>query len=277
MVNRNFKLPFLGSSKFTFLCLSAVLILLGKAQFQAAATSEVFTQVEKLSSTRRQDRLAAVRSLRQIGSPVVPILMEALESPEPSIRKNAAFALGSMGSEAVEAIPALFSALTTWEQTDRIDAALALHQIALASPDNLNRVLAELETALGDQSASVRQGATVGLGLFGAAATPAIDPLIATLQDPDEEVRVGAAIALKRIGAPAIPALTAALTHENAQVRAKAAFALGRINAAAMPKVAATLETSDRQIRQTAAQSLENFQPLNSTPSEAIPQLVAQG
>ncbi len=238
----------LNSPKLALLCLSVVFLLIGKVATQATTTAEVITQLEQLSNKNRQSRLSAVKTLKKIGSTAIPVLIEALNDPDINIRKNAAFALGSMGAEAIEAVPALLAALKDADQSLRMDVAVALRHIGPTSTEVLEFAIADLTNTLTDENPQVRQGAAFGLGILSQEAASAVPHLIATLKDSDEEVQIAAAIALKRIGQAAVPALTAALNDEQMSVRAKAAFALGKINAEAVPSVTEALENSAQQI-----------------------------
>lgn len=247
------------SPKLALFCLSFLLLFGGKIQAQATTTAEVIDQIERLGSSNRRHRLAAVQTLKKIGSPAVSVLVEALNDSDVNVRKNAAFALGSMGSDGVEAVPTLLSTLKDSSSEVRMNVAVALRNITPASPAVQAQAIEELTAALQHEEATVRQGAAFGLGILGPVAHAAIPDLITTLKDSDEQVSLKAAIALKRMGQPAVAALTEALNHPDMQVRAKAAFALGKIKASIVPDMTAALQNTERQIRQTAAQSLEKL------------------
>src|SRR5262245_53744535 len=83
---------------------------------------------------------------------------------------------------------------------------------------------------LANKSEDVRLGAAIVLGKIGPAA---VEPLKESLAATDEDVRFFAVSALAFVGPPArsaAPALVKALADKSAQVRRKAAYALGRIN-----------------------------------------------
>jgi HEAT repeat protein len=63
--------------------------------------------IERLTDINAGIRLKASRALAAIGRPAVADLQAALRSPDPDIRKNAAFCLGEIGTEASPAVPAL--------------------------------------------------------------------------------------------------------------------------------------------------------------------------
>lgn len=88
----------------------------------------------------------------------------------------------------------------------------------------------------------VRETAADALARIGDAAVPS---LVATLQDPDRDVRAQAARALARMGPraePAIPALIAALNDSDQEVRMGAARALGQIGPPAAEAVPDLIE-----------------------------------
>ena len=245
------------SPKIVRFCFSAMLLLMGTTATQATATAEVITKIQELGSDNRQHRLAAVKVLKQMGSTVVPVLVEALEDPDPAIRRSAAYGLGVMGLQDSDTIAALLSHLKDPDPAVRMDVAVALQQLGPASDQIQKTAIADFIEALNHEDKAVREGATFALGTLGKEAAPAIAQLIAALKDSDEEVRISAAIALRRIGSPAVPALTKALTDADMQVRTKAAFALGKIESALIPAMTAALENSDRQLHQNVAKSPE--------------------
>jgi CubicO group peptidase (beta-lactamase class C family) len=89
--------------------------------------------------------------------------------------------------------------------------------------------------ALGNADPAIRWDAIVALTHSGAGAVPS---LTRALADPDANVRIGAALALGRIGAQAkgaVPRLVEALKDQNAQVRENSARALGAMGTVAAP------------------------------------------
>jgi len=83
-----------------------------------------------------------------------------------------------------------------------------------------------------------------------------VPPLVAALDDRDEDVRHGAGMALAYIGADAVPALVAALERSPVpHVRASAAWALSFMGAAgtpALPALQAALDDEDKDVRYVA-------------------------
>jgi len=121
------------------------------------------------------------------------------------IRSRVAWALGEIGD--VKALPALMKALKDHDQEDH-------------DPDSV------------PDEANVRQAALEALGMFGAAAEPAVPLIVSILDDHDSPIRSDAISALGCIGpaaSQALPALVEALRDSNSEVRACAAWALGNI------------------------------------------------
>ncbi|MFQ5796483.1 MAG: HEAT repeat domain-containing protein [Candidatus Bipolaricaulia bacterium] len=175
-------------------------------------------------------------------------LIEALQDENFRVRFAAAKALGEMGLDAQDAIPALVE-------------------------------------ALGDEVVYVRYGVTVALGGIGSAAVPA---LANALQNEDKLVRFHAAAALVMIGPDArdaIPSLTEALRDESEGVRFTSAFVLGKIGPDAHDAVPGLIEVLrgdvDWRVRLRAAWALAEIGPDAMGPDtwdtvlqDAIPPLI---
>ncbi len=135
------------------------------------------------------------------------------------------------------------------------------------------RAIAELE-ALGDRAAEaapalvgvlastnedVRLGAALALGKIG---TASVEPLARAAASPDADIRFYAIWGLAFVGPPArsaAPTVVKALSDASAQVRRKAAYALGRIDTEPKLVVAAlvtALADPDADVRQAVEQAL---------------------
>jgi hypothetical protein len=88
----------------------------------------------------------AAEALSRIGPPAVPMLVEALGSPDLSVRKRALEVLLRMGPDAKEAVPALVALLEDEDEELRKGAAVALGRIG---PDSAPAVPALMKTMLG--------------------------------------------------------------------------------------------------------------------------------
>jgi hypothetical protein len=94
---------------------------------------------------------------------------------------------------------------------------------------------------------------------------PAIEPLVAALQDRNKEVRALATSALREIleetkDARAVEPLIATLNHKNDDVRRRAALLLGIIgDTRAVEPLTAALKDKDEEVRERAAEALRNI------------------
>ena len=201
------------------------------------------SQIRFLKNKDSRVRSRAAENLARLGAEakfaILP-LRQRLRDADPQVRCRAATALGEIGSAAVEE---LIHALALPDRNVRREAVWALGKIG---PEALPAVGA-LARALSHRDATVRKGAARALGLLGRWARPAIPFLIAALSDTDLFFSRLAAWALGMIGAPAVAALVGALGHADKYVQREAAWALGQIGpdaAAAVPKLTAILKFS---------------------------------
>jgi HEAT repeat protein len=153
----------------------------------------------------------------------VAALLESLGSPEPSVRRAAAFSLGELGAE----------------------AAGAVNQLARAM--------------LRDPDIEVRTSAVFALGEIG---PPALPVLMQNLDADDPRIRRSIASALVRIGKPAVPELIPLLDHADPILRRNAVGILGRIGppaAPALPFLERALEDEDKAFCWTAKQAIRKI------------------
>ena len=80
-------------------------------------------------------RETAAAALGRIGKPAVPKLIEALASPNPVLRHQAADTLARIGPSAADAVPALIQSLRDEDPLVRKSAARALGQIGPEAAD----------------------------------------------------------------------------------------------------------------------------------------------
>jgi HEAT repeat protein len=147
-------------------------------------------------------------SLRDIGTPAIPILRKALRNQNATVRKHAGLVLLAIGPGAV---PDLLDALKDPDAGVRWQAVGNLCQVAYdRSKDELTArlVIASLMTALAkDANKEVRAEAATCLALLAAKATVAVPALIDALDDREPIVHYAAMRALAAIGPAAKPAL----------------------------------------------------------------------
>lgn len=164
-------------------------------------------------------------------------------------RTNATAALEAMGTNAVPGLVDLLNRRDSWAR-QRISATV------LKLPRPLARRLQSW--ILRPEAAVYRRAGAKGLGLLGPRAAEAVPALIATLHEPDIQLRSDAATALARIGVPAFQQLTIALADVDPGVRNFAAYALGQMGAAAeaaTPNLIGDFSDTNRDVRASAAYS----------------------
>lgn len=116
-------------------------------------------------------------------------------SPYPSSRYYAIDALGSIGPPAKEAVPSLLRWATNTNAHVLCSAMHALVRIS-EEPD---LVLSVLTNALHSPVPVVRMNAVLALGELGPVAKPAVPALVEMFDDPFQDIRRDATIALKAI------------------------------------------------------------------------------
>jgi len=147
----------------------------------------------------------------------VDALVGQLQSPNPGLRGQAAMELGEMGGAARDAVKPLAALLLADDDLNvRYWAASALGAIGPEAAEGVPALVAALRTTFpgrglkGPQRyyADGRAVAAKALGLIGPAARSAAPALRDALRDTDSSVRDAAATALKQIeaGSPAHPA-----------------------------------------------------------------------
>jgi hypothetical protein len=177
---------------------------------------EVFRQNERF-------RKQLVKALGAVGTPAVPLLIQALGDWNSDVRAAACEALVKIGDG--QAVPAL----SVWAHAGKglaLEALQQMGQAPLPLPEAVAQVVAQgawgvLVRALPHEAV---RAAVVELG------TPAVPPLIQALGDWNSDVRVAACEALGEIGdGQAVPHLIQALGDGDEDVRAAACRALGEI------------------------------------------------
>ncbi len=128
----------------------------------------------------------------------LPMLLNALENPDPQVRKTAVEKMAGLGPAGHSAIPNLLRCVADPDESVRAAAILALGRIRAPYA----RTAPEIVQRLSDTSVEVRYAAAVALAHYGAGARSALAALRACLQDPEEKVAKCVAGAIKMIEFP---------------------------------------------------------------------------
>jgi HEAT repeat protein/beta-lactamase regulating signal transducer with metallopeptidase domain len=169
----------------------------------------------------------AALALASFGRPALAPLTNQLDSPNATVRRNAAWAIGELhnmlSGERANAVPQLITLLGDSDEWVRMAAARALGEL------RDSRSLPKLVATLSDDDWRVRELAVWALSeMKDARAVTALCNVL--LSDPRVEVRRGAAEALGEISsADALPTLKQALNDKEPSVSAKAAWAISEI------------------------------------------------
>jgi HEAT repeat protein len=138
-----------------------------------------------------EDFLWASRALKSIGSPSIPVLIEALKAADPKLRSGAAYTLGDFGTEVREALPAIYALEGDGNEKVRDAVRFALKKIKdYDHPDpKLKARVDKLIAGLENPKWQVRRDAAGELGRIGPWAKGALPALRAALSDDDDNVR----------------------------------------------------------------------------------------
>jgi HEAT repeat protein len=182
------------------------------------------------SSVVRREAIRVLSGVRPTTDEVIAALAGALtDDREPTVRGEAAAALGVLGRAAGAATPALVKALRDAAASVRGQAALGLGRVA---PDPAVAVPA-LAAAVRDDDRDVRARAIDAIAAFGAAGRPAVPALVEALRD--KSIAHFAVRALGAIGSAARdnrdcgPALIELASTAGGDLLTETARSLGRI------------------------------------------------
>jgi hypothetical protein len=145
---------------------------------------------------RPETTSVSASALARIGPEAFAPLTHALESPHREVRAAAAGALGAMPGDLATILPALRKALADSDKSVRINAVIALGQIAETKPE---AVLDDLIHGLRDTSPSVKIFAADSLARLGKGGRPAVPELVNMAEGLDRLASGKAVSALKQI------------------------------------------------------------------------------
>ena len=228
---------------------------------EAAAAVEPLTKV--VADAPVEERVQAILALAAIGEPAkaaTPQLLEAIDSPDASLRYVAAYALGQLrakeGEEALEQASA---------SDDQFLASIASWARARINPDDESlrtKALERLELELTDESPALRQAAVEGIsglldGLDEAGRRKLAVKLVGALKDPVPSVGLAAGGALIRLGADAVGTLRDALVVPESRNAAMELLAeIGAASRPALDAMIAGLSDEDPGYRSNAAMAI---------------------
>ncbi|TWT58138.1 putative lyase [Thalassoglobus neptunius] len=193
--------------------------------------------------------------IAQSDGPTVTELAQNLQTGELDERRDAAYALAALGSDAEPALEALISGLGDKDQQVWTQSAMAIARIGPRAEAAIPTLVENLDR-YEDQ---VRYRAAWVLGQIG---TAAVEPLIEVTRGYQDRARGAAADALGWIPDSAetsIPVLESLLNDNSASVRERTTVALSRLGAVAEKSLAIALENDREDVRMLAAQGLANF------------------
>lgn len=229
-------------------------VLLGPAG-RAAQTKRPLAQLIADLKKGEKEQLQAISELEALGpkaAEAVPALIAVLDTKNEDVRLSATMALGKIGQPAVAG---LSKAIKSPDEDVRFYAVWAL---AFVGPPATGATPVVVE-ALTDKSAQVRRKAAYALGRIDADPKLAVGPLIAALEDSNEDVRQAALAVLPKMGEAAVPPLLQAVKGDKAALRLMAVKALGEMGppaAAAIPELKALLLATDKGTAEPAASAL---------------------
>jgi HEAT repeat protein len=211
-------------------------------------------------------RAAAVESLGRIAAPPARDLAEqavraALDDPDVAVRLQAAKALWGLERDSAAVLPVLTAILPTGESWQ---AAYALARMGGEAEPAVPGLVEALRRERVPRPYRTPPSSAFALGQIGAAAIPALAPL---LKAADARTRLNAVMAIGfmgRGGGGAVPDLLPLLSDKDAEVRNVTALTLASIGAAreqVLDGLSACLGAEDIYMRSAAAQALREIAP----------------
>jgi HEAT repeat protein len=180
----------------------------------------------------------------------------ALESPDATVRRDAAEEAALFGPESHEAVPPLLHALSDSDPAVRRLAAKAL--VDLIAPED-RTALGPLRGALADSDAYVRKSAVLAVTRLSGGADAVRDDLRSLEKDPERAVREAAEDAVVQMGGPAeeiAPILVRHLSSGTASEREDAMTRLVGMGALAVPLLEAHVMDSSAAARDLALKAM---------------------
>ncbi|KKK72711.1 hypothetical protein LCGC14_2901140, partial [marine sediment metagenome] len=204
-----------------------------------SADSAVDGLVKLLAEPSETLRRKAAAALGKIGPAAHPALAKALADPDKKISDQALAILSKAGPEV---IPSLAKLASSRDESVRARAGTILLRHG-------KRAVGSFLEALDSDDEKVRLTAVEHLKELGADAESALPRLVKALTDPNTHVCNQAQLALAKIGAPAVEALIASLDDADAFARKLSTDALVQIGPPAAAKLTEALKSKSESIR----------------------------
>lgn len=206
--------------------------------------------VGKLIYSKIDGKKKAMRAIKAIGEPAVPILIKNLNKRDAFYWVAAA--LGELGDKSVPAVPSLISRLNDKYDRNADKAYEVIRQIGPKSVPYLVKALSK------ERKFAAKLKLVKLLGTFGAAAKDAVPQLAKLLREKNPDMRKAASLSLSNLGPEAAKAAAKELSNKKSYVRLAAASSLARMGASAkdvVPLLEARLKKEKKKDVKAAIQN----------------------
>jgi HEAT repeat protein len=226
-----------------------------------------------LKSENPSDAITAAGVLGTKSKDAVPLLAKMAAHKEPRIRAEAVVALVRLASQGKEALEALRTAAKDDDPQIAFWATVAVCRL-----DPKPETVAAVAGYLSDRNPMLRRDTADILRWLGDAGKPALARLTATLDDPEETVRIVVATALWKIdrNPAALPAVAKLCRSTDPQIREQAVTEIGVTfgadGKAAVPDLVKRLFDPFANVRSATAEALGRIGP---NAKDAAPALLA--
>ena len=215
--------------------------------------------------------------LGQIGPAAVPLLIDAMEDKEWSVRFGATRQLGELGKESASAIPRLLRLTKDEDRFLRKNAAQAIWKINGDAQPLISFLKDELQNTEKDSSFRKADAMDIVITLDrdGKEVVPL---LIGLLNDEKPVVRIKAATTIwviEKKHDKVLPVLLEGLKAPESNIAARSARAIGKMGPqarAAMPELLKALEYSGDEVRHWVAVAIWKIEPKSNIATKALVQ-----
>jgi HEAT repeat protein len=242
------------------------------AQSQDRQSKEITLLIQQLKSSNENEQRSAIYALVELGEPAIAYIVPLFKDPNPIIRGIAAETLDRLKLKQIPPSPNMWDLGAPLEPPNNLGLE-ARSQTKLPNI-SVDEAIKALRAAINERRASnvftidAAEGQLVRIG------QPAVQKLIALLQDDDVEIRSTATEVLRKMQSANpqfIASLTALLRNPDANIRSNAAQVLARWGKVTKPTLITLLKDPNPKVRSGAA---EAFGRMSGTPKSAIPSLI---